>query len=104
MESLRDNFKYSVQKYCDFPEYLPIFIITIISNNPRRGYHNCPLSTGNSQLERSDKHQFIGELSVLDFSQQAVLIKAGDADAFHLVMMALPLGPDADIVFRVAGA
>ena len=30
MESLRDNFKYSVQKYCDFSEYLPIFIIIII--------------------------------------------------------------------------
>ena len=50
------------------------------------------------------KHQFVEELSVLDFSQQAVLIKAGDADAFHLVMKALPLGPDADVVFRVAGA
>ena len=59
MESLRDNLKDSVQKYCVFSEYLPIIIITFISNNPRRGYHNCPLSTVNCPLERSDKHQFI---------------------------------------------
>ena len=28
MESLRDNFKYCIQKYCDFSEYLGIIIIT----------------------------------------------------------------------------
>ena len=65
-ESLRDNFKYSVQKYCDFSEYLPIIIITIFSNNPRRGYHNCQLSTVNCPLERSDKHQFVALLSQVD--------------------------------------
>ena len=68
-----------------------------ITQRGRRGHDRALQSV-------CDKHQFIGELSVLDFSQQAVLIKAGDADAFHLVMMALPLGPDADVVFRVAGA
>ena len=61
MESLRDNFKYSVQKYCDLSEDLGIIIITFISNYPRRGYHNCPLSTVNCPLERSDKHQFIAQ-------------------------------------------
>ena len=34
MESLRDNFKYSVQKYRDFSEYWRITIITFISNYP----------------------------------------------------------------------
>ena len=66
MESLRDNFKYSVQKYCDFSEYLGIIIITFISNYPRRGYHNCPLSTVNCPLQPCDKHQFVGLLIETD--------------------------------------
>ena len=45
-------------------EYLGIIIITFISNYPRRGYHNCPLSTVNCPLERSDKQQFFFQLTV----------------------------------------
>ena len=55
--SLRDDFKNRVQKYCDFWT-IDNIIFAIISKNPRRGYHNCPLSTFHCQLERSDKHPF----------------------------------------------
>ena len=45
---------------------MAIIVIAIISNNPRRGYHNCPLSTVNCPLEQSDKHQFAGLLCAPD--------------------------------------
>ena len=59
--------------------------------------------TGNLEA-KPFKHQFIGELSVQDFSQQAVLVQPGDADGSYPVMKARSFGPDADIVSGVAGA
>ena len=41
-------------------------MIVIISNNPQRGYHNCPLSTVNCPLQPCDKHQFTGVLTKTD--------------------------------------
>ena len=68
MESLRDNFKYNVQKYCDFKEYFGIIIITffqIIPEGDTTTVH-FPLSTVHwseaintnlsGKLTETDKH------------------------------------------------
>ena len=65
-ESLRDDFNIAFSNIAIF-EILDGNYIAIISNNPRRGYHNCPLSTVNCPLERSDKHQFTGQLRETQF-------------------------------------
>ena len=56
---------------------MAIMMIAIISNNPRRGYHNCPLSTVNCPLERSVKQQFTAENCICFYCSSSPIPRQG---------------------------